>query len=87
MTQEQLASLAEISAQYVSNIERGKENPTLDLLLRVAAALRVSLPDMFDFEDEGLDRRALQADIRRLLETQDVERLRIALKVLRSIVR
>ena len=50
ISQEQLSERAGISAQYVSNIERGKENPTLDLLLRLAEALRVALGQMCDFE-------------------------------------
>ncbi len=86
-SQEQLAERVGISTQYVSNIERGKENPTLDLLLRVAHALKVSLAEIFDLEAGGLDRKTLQAEIRKVIETQDVERLRIALKVLRAILR
>ncbi len=86
-SQEQLAERAGISTQYVSNIERGKENPTLDLLLRVAQALKVSPAEIFDLEARGLDRKTLQAEIRKVIETQDIERLRIALKVLRAILR
>lgn len=86
-SQEELAERVGISTQYVSNIERGKENPTLDLLLRLAEALRVVPVDIFDFEAEGLDRKAIQAEIRKVIETRDVERLRIALRVLRAILR
>ncbi len=86
-SQEQLAERVGISTQYVSNIERGKENPTLDLLLRVAQALKVSPAEIFDLEARGLDRKTLQAEIRKVIETQDIERLRIALKVLRAILR
>lgn len=46
LSQEKLGERAGISAQYVSNIERGVENPTLDLLLRLAEALKVSLGEM-----------------------------------------
>ncbi|MBI4240205.1 MAG: helix-turn-helix transcriptional regulator [Candidatus Rokubacteria bacterium] len=86
-SQEQLAERVGISTQYVSNIERGKENPTLDLLLRLAEALRVAPVDIFDFEAEGLDRKGIQTEVRKVIETQDVERLRIALRVLRAILR
>ena len=87
LSQEQLASKADITAQYVSNIERGRENPTLDLLLRLAAALRVSPVDVFDFDAQALDRRTLQAEIRKLTDTQDLERLRLAVKLLRAVLR
>jgi transcriptional regulator with XRE-family HTH domain len=35
-TQEQLAERIDISPKYLSSIERGAENPTLDLLGRLA---------------------------------------------------
>lgn len=86
-SQERLAERASISTQYLSNIERGKENPTLDLLLRLAESLKVSPADIFDFEADALDRKSLHAEIRNLVQTRDVERLRAALKVLRAILR
>jgi transcriptional regulator with XRE-family HTH domain len=86
MSQEQLASKADISTQYVSNIERGKENPTLDLLLKLADALKVQPVDLFDFEAEGLDQKALQTELRRLAETPDIERLRMAIRILRAVL-
>lgn len=86
-SQEQLAERVGISTQYVSNIERGKENPTLDLLLRLAEALRVAPVDLFNFEAEGLNRKALQAEIRKAIETRDAEQLQITLKVLRAVLR
>jgi len=87
LSQEKLAERAGISTQYLSNIERGKENPTLDLLLRLADALKVSLAEMCDYETEGVDRGRLQSAIREVLEAKDVERLRIALIVLRVVLR
>ena len=66
LSQEKLAERAGISAQYVSNIERGRENPTLDLLLRLADALKVSLGEMCDFESLE-DRRKVRAAIQQML--------------------
>jgi transcriptional regulator with XRE-family HTH domain len=40
LSQEAVAERAGISTQYVSNIERGKENPTLDMLFTLADTLR-----------------------------------------------
>ena len=39
MTQEQLAFAAEIDLTYVGGIERGKRNPSVLVLVRIAAAL------------------------------------------------
>jgi XRE family transcriptional regulator, regulator of sulfur utilization len=49
-TQEQLAERMEINPKYLSSIERGVENPTLDLLCRLANGLQVDLYELFQFE-------------------------------------
>lgn len=43
MTQEKLAFEAEIDLTYVGGIERGKRNPSLLVLARIAEALAVPL--------------------------------------------
>jgi transcriptional regulator with XRE-family HTH domain len=43
MTQEKLAFEAEIDLTYVGGIERGKRNPSLLVMARIAKALSVSL--------------------------------------------
>lgn len=41
LTQEQLAFAAEIDLTYVGGIERGRRNPSVVVLARIAAALRM----------------------------------------------
>lgn len=41
LTQEQLAFEAQIDLTYVGGIERGKRNPSLLVIARIAAALRI----------------------------------------------
>ena len=41
ITQEQLAFAAEIDLTYVGGIERGKRNPSLVVLARIASALSI----------------------------------------------
>ena len=52
-TQERLAERIDINPKYLSSIERGEENPTLDLLIRLAKGLRVELYELFTFAAEG----------------------------------
>jgi len=85
LSQETLGERAGISAQYISNIERGRENPTLDLLFRLADALKVSLGGMCDYESME-DQRKVRAAIQQMLRTGDVERLRVAFKVLKGVL-
>jgi transcriptional regulator with XRE-family HTH domain len=46
LTQEQLAFEAEIDLTYVGGIERGKRNPSLIVMGRIAHALSVPLPSL-----------------------------------------
>ena len=55
VTQEELAERAEragLHPTYVSMVERGVRNPTLDVAARIAKALRVELPRLAE-EAEG----------------------------------
>jgi transcriptional regulator with XRE-family HTH domain len=46
LTQEQLAFEAEIDLTYMGGIERGKRNPSLLVMARIADALSVPLPKL-----------------------------------------
>lgn len=46
ISQEALAVDADIDRTHVSRLERGKENPTLAVMDRLAAALKVSICDL-----------------------------------------
>lgn len=48
LTQEALAHEAGIAMRYLSGIERGEENPSLSVLVRIAAALRVDFKALFE---------------------------------------
>jgi len=48
MTQEELAFEAEIDLTYVGGIERGRRNPSLMVLARIAKALGVQLPKLLE---------------------------------------
>jgi transcriptional regulator with XRE-family HTH domain len=46
LTQEQLAFEAEIDLTYMGGVERGKRNPSLLVMARIADALGVQLPKL-----------------------------------------
>ena len=48
MTQEELAFEAEIDLTYVGGIERGRRNPSLIVLVRIAKALGVQPPRLLE---------------------------------------
>nr|WP_093226456.1 helix-turn-helix transcriptional regulator [Sphingomonas sp. NFR15] len=47
-TQEQLAELSGLSQQYLSDLERGKRNPTVVTVNEIALALGVSHLDLLE---------------------------------------
>jgi transcriptional regulator with XRE-family HTH domain len=47
LSQSNLAERAETDQGFISELERGVANPTLDLILRIAKALRVDVVDLF----------------------------------------
>ena len=48
LTQEQLAFEANIDLTYVGGIERGRRNPSLLVMVRIAAALKVEPKRLLD---------------------------------------
>jgi transcriptional regulator with XRE-family HTH domain len=54
-SQEDLGEVAGVDRTYVSGLESGKRNPTLETLLRLAAALEVPLSDLIlEAERDGV---------------------------------
>jgi transcriptional regulator with XRE-family HTH domain len=52
MTIAEVAEAAQLSLPYVSNLERGRGNPTLDALRALAAALEMPIADLLDEGEE-----------------------------------
>ncbi len=52
LTQEQLSELADISVEFLSNIERGINAPSFSTIEKLAKVLGVAVHDLFDFRDE-----------------------------------
>jgi len=52
LTQEQLASAAGVSVDFLSLVERGINAPSFDNLEKLSKALGVSVREFFSFQDE-----------------------------------
>jgi transcriptional regulator with XRE-family HTH domain len=48
LSQEKLAENAELSTVFISRVERGKESPSVDNLVKIARALGVRVRDLVD---------------------------------------
>jgi transcriptional regulator with XRE-family HTH domain len=84
MSQEELSEKISINSKYLSAIERGKANPTLAVLTRLADSLKVGVPDLFNYELEPKELAQLVAG---LIAEGDEIKLRLAAKVLNAICR
>lgn len=86
-SQEKLAEVTGINPKYLSSIERGEENPTLDLFIRLSQGLKVDIHEMFNTEYEDQPPQTLRKKLQTLLgdiEDQDLTR---AIRILGILVR
>jgi transcriptional regulator with XRE-family HTH domain len=47
LSQEEVAHRARLHSTYLSDLERGRQTPTLDVINRLATALKVTLAELF----------------------------------------
>jgi putative transcriptional regulator len=52
LSQQELADLCEVTRQTIGLIEKGKYNPTLNLCIKIAKTLNLTLNDLFWDEDK-----------------------------------
>jgi transcriptional regulator with XRE-family HTH domain len=52
-SQESFADAIGVHRTYMGTLERGKGNPSLDVIARIARGLRISLPELFQAVDKG----------------------------------
>ncbi len=53
MTQEQFAEKLDLSVDFLSLIERGRNAPSFETLDKIARRLRVSVADLFTFDNDA----------------------------------
>ncbi|MBF0231769.1 MAG: helix-turn-helix transcriptional regulator [Desulfamplus sp.] len=85
MTQDRLAEDVDISPKYLSSIERGKENPTINTLISLSESLDVDLEDFFDLiklENPEISKEKIMA----LLEKVEPGQLKMIYRILAVII-
>jgi len=50
LTQEKLSELAGVDYSYLNLIESGRRNPSLKRIVKLSRALKVTLPELFNFK-------------------------------------
>jgi len=59
--QQELGNRADINYKFLGEIERGQQNPSFNVLVKIATALEVKLPELFRFEHDISDRKEIEA--------------------------
>ncbi|MDD2337377.1 MAG: helix-turn-helix transcriptional regulator [Geobacteraceae bacterium] len=86
LTQEQLAEMIDVEQKHVSRIESGKNYPSIDLLEKMAAALKVPLMGFFDFMHLQDDDESA-VNLEKMLLELDRDSRKIAYRLIRATIK
>ncbi len=81
LSQERLSEMSGISARHISELERGKANPSYQVLRQVADSLNVPLSALLDF-DHQKTKSELQEDLIATIKKLPTEKLKIVHRVM-----
>lgn len=76
---EALAARAELDPSYVSNVERGVQNPSLATIAQLATALGVDLPEVVDIGPR-VEAAALRKQLAQRIQKLSADQLRALLR-------
>lgn len=85
LSQEKVAEQSGISSKYMSDLERGEANVSIQVLERVAANLDTTLMELLDNEHEA-ERELLVNEIKEFLNTASDEKIKLVYKIMKGVV-
>lgn len=57
ITQEELASILEVSRQTIGSLENGRYNPSILLAFKIAKYFNLTIEDIFIYQEEDNDKK------------------------------
>jgi len=84
-TLEKLGEIAATNHQHIGEVERGLQNPSFAVLVKVAEALGVDLRELLRFEQEGLSRKQAESEITAIVKSISDQSLKQIHSVLRML--
>ena len=57
ITQEELASILEVSRQTIGSLENGRYNPSILLAFKIARYFNLTIEDIFIYQEEDSDKK------------------------------
>jgi len=90
-SQEVLAEKAEVHPTYLSDIERGERNISMETLEKIITALDINAVDLFRFEgiegiEERTDKKELMDAINALLAGRRTEEIQMILRLAKDVL-
>jgi transcriptional regulator with XRE-family HTH domain len=86
LKQGQVARAVDVDSKHISRLERGRVNPSFEIVFQLARALRVSPASLFDFDRSETNSSAIEKDLFKLLEKRDLKQLKQARIVLKALL-
>jgi transcriptional regulator with XRE-family HTH domain len=84
-TQQELGNQADVNYKFIGEIERGQQNPSFNVLVKIAASMEVELPELFRFESEGLNRKEMESRLQSIIKALPESELGRILTILKAL--
>lgn len=86
LSQEALAARSGLHVTYIGQLERGKRNPSLESIEKIAKGLEIPLPELLCLPEDRSEKMVLRQKIVDLLAPEDVPTLKLIMRLLRAVV-
>lgn len=84
LSQEVLAEKMDGHPKYLGSVERGEQNPTIEFLMKLAAALKVDLAALFNYQWQRMSEAELKRKLHAMIDKAELEQLREILALIKA---
>jgi transcriptional regulator with XRE-family HTH domain len=84
-TQQELGNQADVNYKFIGEIERGQQNPSFNVLVKIADAMGVDLPELFRFESVGMNRKEMESRLQSIIKALSDDELSRMLTILKAL--
>jgi transcriptional regulator with XRE-family HTH domain len=82
----QLAEKADTGVKHLGRIERGEKQPSFELIIALAGAMKVSHSTLFEFEVPDPNVNSLKLKLHHLLDGREIAEIQRAHRILKAIL-